>query len=63
VVAEGIETARTWKLLAALGCDEGQGYYISRPMPEDQFMTWLAQWQVPDAMEQDAPASLLSGLD
>ncbi len=63
VVAEGIETARTWKLLAALGCDEGQGYYISRPMPEDQFMAWLAQWQLPDAMEQDAPTSLLSGLD
>jgi diguanylate cyclase (GGDEF)-like protein len=63
VVAEGIETARTWKLLAALGCDEGQGYYISQPMPEGQFMAWLAQWQLPDAMEQDAPASLLAGLD
>jgi len=34
VVAEGIETVRTWKLLAALGCDEGQGYCIARPMPE-----------------------------
>jgi EAL domain-containing protein (putative c-di-GMP-specific phosphodiesterase class I) len=63
VVAEGIETARTWKLLAALGCDEGQGYYIARPMPEDQLLGWLAQWQLPDAMEQDAPASLLAGLD
>ncbi|HSW27305.1 MAG TPA: GGDEF domain-containing protein, partial [Burkholderiaceae bacterium] len=63
VVAEGIETARTWKLLAALGCDEGQGYYIARPMPEDQLLGWLAQWQLPDAMEQDASASLLAGLE
>ena len=63
VVAEGIETARTWQLLAALGCDEGQGYYIARPMPEDQLIGWLAQWQVPDAVEQDASASLLAGLD
>jgi diguanylate cyclase (GGDEF)-like protein len=63
VVAEGLETARTWKLLAALGCDEGQGFYISQPIPEEQFMAWLAQWQLPDAMEQDAPASLLAGLD
>ena len=63
VVAEGIETARTWRLLAALGCDEGQGYYIARPMPEDQMISWLGQWQVPDAVEQDASASLLAGLD
>jgi EAL domain-containing protein (putative c-di-GMP-specific phosphodiesterase class I) len=63
VVAEGIETARTWRLLAALGCDEGQGYYIARPMPEDQMIGWLRQWQVPDAVEQDASTSLLAGLD
>jgi diguanylate cyclase (GGDEF)-like protein len=63
VVAEGVETARTWKLLAALGCDEGQGHYISRPMPEAQFMAWLDAWQVPDLIAQDATASLLAGLD
>jgi len=63
VVAEGIESARTWRLLAALGCDEGQGYYIGRPMPEDQLMGWLAQWQLPDAVDQEASTSLLAGLD
>lgn len=33
VVAEGIETAAQAAFLAALGCDEGQGYLYSRPVP------------------------------
>ncbi|MEJ6003400.1 putative bifunctional diguanylate cyclase/phosphodiesterase [Paucibacter soli] len=61
VVAEGLETAKTWKLLATLGCDEGQGYYISRPMPEAEFARWLAQWQPPD-LGEDAPDTVLAGL-
>ena len=32
VVAEGIETPAQLALLAAEGCDEGQGYYFSRPL-------------------------------
>ncbi|HET7527328.1 MAG TPA: sensor domain-containing phosphodiesterase, partial [Burkholderiaceae bacterium] len=63
VVAEGLETGRTWKLLAALGCDHGQGYYIARPMPEAQFAAWLDDWQVPEPVGQEATASLLAGLD
>jgi predicted signal transduction protein with EAL and GGDEF domain len=33
VVAEGIEDADALNLLAAIGCDMAQGYYISHPMP------------------------------
>ena len=33
VVAEGIEDVEALNLLAALGCDLAQGYFISRPMP------------------------------
>jgi diguanylate cyclase (GGDEF)-like protein len=36
LVAEGIETERTMHLLATLGCDVGQGYYIGRPVPTGQ---------------------------
>jgi diguanylate cyclase (GGDEF)-like protein len=33
VVAEGVENARQAEILKALGCDEIQGYYVSRPLP------------------------------
>jgi EAL domain-containing protein (putative c-di-GMP-specific phosphodiesterase class I) len=41
VVAEGAETKETWDMLARLGCDEAQGYYISEPLPADAFQRWL----------------------
>lgn len=37
IVAEGIETRAQHKLIAALGCDYGQGYLYGKPMPSDQF--------------------------
>jgi diguanylate cyclase (GGDEF)-like protein/PAS domain S-box-containing protein len=33
VVAEGVETAQQMSWLRKLGCDEGQGFYFSRPVP------------------------------
>ena len=41
VVAEGIETEAVLDHLAALGCDTGQGYVISRPLPADQLTLLL----------------------
>jgi len=32
VVAEGVETEGQLRLLQAIGCDEVQGYYLSRPL-------------------------------
>ena len=37
VTAEGIETAEHLKLLKAVSCDEGQGYFLSRPLDIDAF--------------------------
>ncbi len=37
VVGEGIETAEAYRLLAAWGCDEGQGYFMSKPLAADDF--------------------------
>lgn len=36
VVAEGIETEEQLEELIELGCDTGQGFYFSRPLPADQ---------------------------
>lgn len=47
VVAEGIETEQAYQLLAKMGCDQGQGYYMSRPIPVSQLDAWLAQWKAP----------------
>jgi diguanylate cyclase (GGDEF)-like protein len=41
VVAEGIETAEVCERLAAMGCDTGQGYLISRPAPAEELTPWL----------------------
>ncbi|WP_243247143.1 bifunctional diguanylate cyclase/phosphodiesterase [Pseudomonas maioricensis] len=41
VTAEGIETPEQLAFLRNAGCDTGQGYLISRPMPVDEFEEWL----------------------
>ncbi|UJW83910.1 GGDEF domain-containing phosphodiesterase [Devosia sp. SL43] len=41
VCAEGIETAHAYAHLRELGCDEGQGYFMARPMPSDLLLQWL----------------------
>jgi len=41
VVAEGVEDQQTWDVLAALGCDVAQGYFISRPLPALALGEWL----------------------
>jgi diguanylate cyclase len=41
VVAEGVEDQTTWQELDAVGCDAIQGYYISRPVPPEDLITWL----------------------
>jgi len=43
VVAEGIETQAICELVAQWGCDEGQGYYIARPMEPELLLGWTAQ--------------------
>jgi EAL domain-containing protein (putative c-di-GMP-specific phosphodiesterase class I) len=40
-VAEGVETEEQLHLLVAQGCDEIQGYYFSRPVPEAAMVAML----------------------
>ncbi|HEX7236116.1 MAG TPA: EAL domain-containing protein, partial [Gammaproteobacteria bacterium] len=43
VVAEGVEDDGAITRLAAHGCEHAQGYGIAKPMPQEQFLAWLAQ--------------------
>ena len=47
VTAEGVESAADAEVLRHAGCDELQGYYFARPMPQVQLATWLAQTAAP----------------
>ncbi|MBR9805515.1 EAL domain-containing protein, partial [bacterium] len=40
VVAEGIETPEQMAFLREEGCNYGQGYFIGRPMPRQEFEQW-----------------------
>jgi diguanylate cyclase (GGDEF)-like protein len=41
IVAEGIEDAITWERLGALGCDVGQGFFLSRAIAPARLTPWL----------------------
>ena len=41
VTAEGIETAWQHDYLQAVGAHTGQGYYLSPPLPADEFVAYL----------------------
>ena len=41
VLAEGVETKAQVELLRSIGCDQVQGYYYAKPMPEDEFFELL----------------------
>jgi diguanylate cyclase (GGDEF)-like protein len=44
VVAEGIEDRETFLALKSLGCDIAQGYYLAKPMPQQEFIQWLQDY-------------------
>lgn len=53
VVAEGIENEFVLNQLARLGCNEGQGYFIGKPMPEKDFSVWLQRWEGQNEIDID----------
>jgi diguanylate cyclase (GGDEF)-like protein len=42
VVAEGVQDRDTFDRLGDFGCDEAQGFYISKPLEPEEFRRWLS---------------------
>ena len=43
VVAEGVEDEATWAQLREMGCDEAQGWVLSKALPADALTPWLLE--------------------
>lgn len=43
VIAEGLESLEQVEAVRGLGCENGQGYYLSRPMPEEDVLRLLQE--------------------
>ncbi|MCX3310357.1 bifunctional diguanylate cyclase/phosphodiesterase [Pantoea vagans] len=56
ITAEGIEDVATLRWLRKRGCDYGQGYLFSRPVPAGQATTLLASANVEELMQEEAVA-------
>lgn len=58
VVAEGVETQEVWDQLTRWGCDTAQGYYMSRPLPEEKLMQWLDESSWSPMTQPFTPATI-----
>ena len=47
VVAEGVETMAAVESITRMGCDEAQGYILSRPLPPADFIRWVEHRNAP----------------
>jgi diguanylate cyclase len=56
VVAEGVEDLSGLEFLKRLGCDQVQGYYISKPLPTVQFVQWLVARRAAERAAAATPA-------
>ena len=67
-IAEGVEDAETLTLLRKAGCDQAQGYHISRPIPADALLAWARAREPGDggassSRQADAGSGLTGAVD
>lgn len=63
-IVEGLETPAEIETVAILGAELGQGYYIAKPMPANQVLDWLTQfnWTINIQQPQSELAKLVMTL-
>jgi len=54
IVAEGVEIEEVYSELARLGCDQAQGYHISRPLPIMELDQWIQHRRTPATQHSEA---------
>lgn len=59
VLAEGVETRPALEWLQAQGCEQAQGFLISRPMPAEKFIDWVRSYE-PEAARGSAVLRIVS---
>ena len=42
-MAEGVENEEQIERLKEINCDLVQGYYYSKPLPEEEFIDWVGK--------------------
>ena len=52
VIAEGVESAEQEAYITAQGCNEGQGYYYSRPLSASAFNDWIRSYNASKRQHQ-----------
>ncbi|MDQ3288864.1 MAG: EAL domain-containing protein [Pseudomonadota bacterium] len=57
VVAEGVDNDAQVRFLRAHGCDEIQGYWLSRPLEADQCRTFLEEYRSSGCLNDAAPSA------
>jgi EAL domain-containing protein (putative c-di-GMP-specific phosphodiesterase class I) len=49
IVSEGVETHEQFLAIEEFGVDYVQGYYFSKPLPQDEFVEFVQNWKYEEA--------------
>jgi diguanylate cyclase (GGDEF)-like protein/PAS domain S-box-containing protein len=63
VVAEGVETAAQLRALEAMGCDLGQGFFLSHPLPGEACLAVIREQGIDETVSPPAKRAIVASAD